>query len=82
MAASTQMGLITVTERVFHLAVNGNTYKEKSFCDLVVDMKPEKNVGMFETSKSDYMMKMGYDTAMEDFKNFDFSKYGLSCSLF
>ena len=82
MPSTTQMGLVTVTERVFHLAVNGNTYKEKSFCDLVIDMKPDKNVGMFESSKSDYMMNRGYETAMEGFKNFDFSKFGLSCKLF
>lgn len=80
--SNTKMGLVTVTERVFHLAVNGNTYKEKSFCDLVIDMKSDKDIGMFESSQSDYMMQMGYNTAMEGFKNFDFSKFGLNCKLF
>lgn len=82
MPKNSTMGLITVMERVFHLAVNGNTYKEKSFCDLVIDMKPEKEIGMFESSKADYLMKIGYDTAMQDFKNFDFSKFGLNCTIF
>ena len=66
-----------MAERVFHLAVNGNTIHEKSFCDLVIDMTKNKSVGMFENSKAEEIYKMGYDTALKAFEEFDFEKYGL-----
>lgn len=77
-----QMGLKTVAERVFHLAVNGNTFREKSFCDLVIDMKADQDVGMFQSSMAEYLMEVGYRTAMKAFKKTDFTKYGLNVNIF
>ncbi|MCQ2191438.1 MAG: patatin-like phospholipase family protein [Paludibacteraceae bacterium] len=82
MPVSSKYGIKTVSERVFHLAVNGNTVRQKEFCDLVIDMEREDEVGMFEASKSESLMKMGYDTAIDAFKNFDFSKFGLKVNIF
>jgi NTE family protein len=77
LSKNTSPGLKNVAERVFHLAVNGNTIHEKSFCDLVIDMTKNKSVGMFENSKAEEIYKMGYDTALKAFEEFDFEKYGL-----
>lgn len=72
---STNVGLINVAERVFHLAINGNTFHEKSFCDLVIDMKRNKSIGMFESSKSSELYDMGYETAVKALSSFDFSNF-------
>ncbi|MBQ0029488.1 MAG: patatin-like phospholipase family protein [Bacteroidales bacterium] len=80
MPEKTNYGIMTVAERVFHLAVNGNTVKEKSFCDIVIDMCRNQPVGMFESSKSNYLMDFGYETAIAALKNFDFDRFGFTLS--
>lgn len=70
-------GLFGVAERFFHLAINGNTIREKSFCDLIVDMNNSKAVSMFDNSKAVDVYKSGYEIACNTFDSFDFSKYGI-----
>lgn len=82
MPEDTKYNLKTVAERIFHLAVNGNTFRAKSFCDLVVDLHRDREVGMFSSSMSGYLMEDGYNTAMGIFKDFDFSKFGLTTKKF
>lgn len=74
---STKYGMKAVAERVFHLAVNGNTYNSKMYCDLVIDLKRDREVGMFESSMSEYLMRIGYEAAVAAFETFDFRKYGI-----
>ncbi|MCK9155498.1 MAG: patatin-like phospholipase family protein [Paludibacteraceae bacterium] len=70
-------GVLDVAERIFHLAVNGNTIEQKEFCDLVIETKRAKKFGMFDASKADLIYKIGYDYAVKAFDKFDFSQYGL-----
>lgn len=70
-------GVIDVAERIFHLAVNGNTIREKKYCDVVVEMADVKKFKMFESSKADIICQIGYDTTMKVLQNFDFCKFGI-----
>lgn len=71
-------GIMGVGERFFHLAINGNTIREKSFCDLVINMDHKLSVSMFDNSKSDAVYKEGYKIACKKLDDFDFSKYGIT----
>jgi len=66
-----------VAERIFHLAVNGNTIREKKFCDVVIEMADVKKFKMFESSKAEMICQIGYDTTMKVLKEFDFGKFGI-----
>ena len=70
-------GLLDVAERTFHLAINGNTIEQKTYCDIVIETKDAKKFGMFDVAKADSIFKIGYDEANKILKNFDFSKAGI-----
>lgn len=70
-------GVFDVAERIFHLAVNGNTIREKKFCDVVIEMADVKKFKMFESSKAEMICQIGYDTTMKVLKDFDFGKFGI-----
>lgn len=56
-------GFFDVSERVFHLAVNGNTYSEKKDCHIVIETEKAQQYGMFDASKADELFKIGYEEA-------------------
>lgn len=70
-------GMIEVAERIFHLAVNGNTQEQKKLCDIVVETSKAKKFGMFNVAKGEIIYKIGYHYTMMALKKFDFSKYGI-----
>lgn len=70
-------GVINVAERIFHLAVNGNTQEQKKLCDIVIETSKAKKFGMFNTSKGEIIYKIGYHYAMMALNKFDFSKFGI-----
>ena len=70
-------GVLEVAERIFHLAVNGNTQEQKKLCDIVIETSKVKKIGMFSADKADTICKIGYLYAMKALEKFDFSKYGI-----
>jgi NTE family protein len=62
-------GLLSVAERAFHLAVNGNTIQQKACCDIVIETREAKKFGMFDVSKADIIFQIGYDEANKVLKN-------------
>lgn len=56
-------GLFDVSERVFHLAVNGNTVSQKRDCDIIIETREAQKYGMFDASKAEEIFKVGYDAA-------------------
>lgn len=68
------IGLMDVAERVFHLSVNGNTIEQKSHCDLVIETMKAKEFGMFDASKADYIMEIGYEAAVEAIESENFKR--------
>ena len=64
-------GLMGIAERVFHLAINGNTNEQKKFCDLVINMSHELSVSMFDNSKAEEVYQMGYKKACEALEGFE-----------
>ncbi|MCQ2219647.1 MAG: patatin-like phospholipase family protein [Paludibacteraceae bacterium] len=70
-------GVLDVAERIFHLAVNGNTQEQKKLCDIVIETSKVKRFGMFNVGKADTIYKIGYHYATMALKKFDFSKYGI-----
>ncbi len=68
-------GLKSVSERVFHLAVNGNTIEEKKACDIVIEIEKAKNYGMFDAYKADELFEIGYEAAIETLDKFDWDEY-------
>ncbi len=67
--------LIDVSERVFHLAVNGNTIEQKKSCDIVIETTKAKDYGMFDASRADEIYNIGYEAAEEALNNFDWDQY-------
>lgn len=67
-------GIVELSERIFHLAVNGNTIEQKKECDIVIEMEKMSNVGMFDAKKAFDIFQIGYDTAMESFRNCDWDE--------
>lgn len=57
-------GILDVSERVFHLAVNGNTVDEKKDCNIVIETKEAQKYGMFDASKAEEILQVGYDEAV------------------
>jgi NTE family protein len=70
-------GLLDVAERTFHLAINGNTIQQKSYCDIVIETNKARKYGMFDTSKADTLFKIGYDQAIKALNKYDFGKVGI-----
>ncbi len=70
-------GVLDVAERIFHLAVNGNTVEQKKYCDIVIETTKAKKFGMFDVAKADIIYKIGYDYAMKAIEKFDFSHYDI-----
>lgn len=70
-------GVIDVAERIFHLAVNGNTQEQKKYCDIVVETTRAKKFGMFNVGKADLIYKIGYHYTMMALQKFDFGKFGI-----
>lgn len=68
-------GVLDVSERVFHLAVNGNTIEEKKYCDIVIETEDAKSFGMFDSSKADEIFDIGYQEAIKALENFDWDEY-------
>ncbi len=68
-------GLIDVSERVFHLAVNGNTIEEKKHCDIVIETTKAKDYGMFDASRAEEIFCIGYEATEEALNNFDWDEY-------
>ncbi len=56
-------GIRDVSERVFHLAVNGNTIDQKKDCDILIETFRAREYGMFDASKADEIYKIGYEDA-------------------
>lgn len=71
-------GVLEVAERIFHLAVNGNTRGQKSKCDIVIETSKVKKYGMFDVSKSDEIFEIGYEYAMKALDKFDFASHGIT----
>lgn len=65
------LGLMDVAERVFHLSVNGNTIEQKSHCDIVIETMKAKEYGMFDASKADDIMNIGYEAAVTSLESAD-----------
>ena len=63
-------------ERVFHLAINGNTIEQKKACDIVIETKEAQSYGMFEAAKADELYTIGYEAAIEALDKFDWDEYG------
>lgn len=63
------IGLMDVAERVFHLSVNGNTIEQKTYCDIVIETMKAKEYGMFDSSKADDIMNIGYEAAVNTLNN-------------
>ena len=70
-------GLLDVAERTFHLAVNGNTIQQKTYCDILIETKEAKKYGMFDVSKADTIFQIGYDEANKILQKYDFGKVGI-----
>lgn len=68
-------GLRNVSERVFHLAVNGNTIEEKKNCDIVIETTKARDYGMFDATAADEIFNIGYEAAIEALENFDYDEY-------
>ena len=68
-------GFWTVAERVFHLAINGNTIEQKKACDIVIETKEAQSYGMFEAAKADELYTIGYEAAIEALDKFDWDEY-------
>lgn len=58
-------GIIELSERVFHLAVNGNTIEQKRECNIVIEMNRTKEFGMFDTKRAAEIYQIGYETALD-----------------
>lgn len=56
-------GLFDVSERVFHLAVNGNTVDEKRDCHIMIETTKAQKYGMFDASKAEEILQVGYEEA-------------------
>ncbi|MCQ2219655.1 MAG: patatin-like phospholipase family protein [Paludibacteraceae bacterium] len=67
-------GIVELSERIFHLAVNGNTIEQKKECNIVIEMKKTQAFGMFDANKAKEIYQIGYDTAMETFNNCDWEE--------
>ncbi|MCQ2194927.1 MAG: patatin-like phospholipase family protein [Paludibacteraceae bacterium] len=67
-------GIVQLSERIFHLAVNGNTIEQKKECDIVIEMEQLPEVGMFDSTKSWEIFDAGYNIAMETFHNCDWEE--------
>lgn len=57
-------GILQLSERIFHLAVNGNTIEQKKKCDIVIEMSKTQTYGMFEANKAKEIYDIGYENAM------------------
>lgn len=76
-APGTKYGWRSLADRTIHLAVNGNTAVSKHYCDIVIEMRRDRDVGMFEASQCEYLLQNGYQSAIDAFRNFDFEKFGI-----
>lgn len=56
-------GIFDVSERVFHLAVNGNTIEQKKECDILIETFRAREFGMFDASKAEDILQIGYEDA-------------------
>lgn len=56
-------GIKDVSERVFHLSVNGNTIEQKKECDILVETFRARSYGMFDASKAEEVFQIGYEDA-------------------
>ncbi len=68
-------GFWNVAERVFHLAINGNTIEQKKACDIVIETERAQTYGMFEAEKADELYTIGYEAAIEALDKFDWDEY-------
>lgn len=68
-------GFWNTAERVFHLAINGNTIEQKKSCDLVIETLEAQKYGMFEAEKADEMFTIGYEAALKALDEFDWDEF-------
>ena len=68
-------GFWNVAERVFHLAINGNTIEQKKYCDIVIETLAAQDYGMFEAEKADELYTIGYEAALEALDKFDWDEF-------
>ncbi len=68
-------GFWSVAERVFHLAINGNTIEQKKYCDIVIETEEAQKYGMFEAEKADELFTIGYESAIAALDKFDWDEY-------
>ena len=68
-------GFWTVAERVFHLAINGNTIEQKKHCDIVVETREAMTYGMFEANKANELFTIGYERMLSALDHFDWDEF-------
>lgn len=57
--------MIDIALRVFHLTVNSNTQRSKSFCDLLIEPKGIEAFPILSSDKADGAFELGYSCAKE-----------------
>lgn len=68
-------GIKEISERIFHLAINGNTIEQKKQCNLVIEIEKAKKYKMFDFSKCDEIYALGHEAATSALKKFDWDAY-------